>query len=197
MGNAEGAAAAASAKARTEVHRCKFRLDRELAKLKELEGRQVVELRTAASQPRLLRARARELVLTRDHMLRLEGLKNQVTRLGVSRVTVEATASILASIQAITEQINNSGLSWESSRAALSKFAVANQDLDKASMLIESSMDEVSGGTDELDDVDAACAQVLDEFGLSAAAQLPDAPQGRPVERAATRNLELKSHEDP
>lgn len=190
MGNTQDKAA----QARTEVHRCKYRLDRELGNLDRMKTQQVAALRAAVSQPRLLRARARELVITRGHIERLEGLRNQVERLSVTRVTVETTTAILNSIKSITEQMSNSGLSWDKSRVTLSQFAIATKELEKSSMMIESTMDETSTNPEEHDDIDDECARVLDEYGLSAAAQLPDAPSGR-LERRVSQP-ELKAFDE-
>lgn len=189
-----GSNASSAANARTEVHRCKYRINQALGNLERMKTRQVAAMRTAVNHPELLRARAREVVLTDRHIMHLENLRNQAERLDVARVTVDTTEAILKSIDAITKQISSSGLSWESSREALGKFTVATQELEKSSMVVGDAIEDVTGGPPSHDDVDAECNRVLDEYGLSATSQLPDVPLNKPKELRTAR--ELKSQDD-
>jgi hypothetical protein len=175
----QGSSQSKLSKMRYQTRLALIRLTRECARLKELEAQQAVTLREAAGQPNRLRARAKDLLLTRRHLEKMENFCCQLQSMVTKSVSVAATEHLLSSMKSLTQSIENSKLTWEKSEDLLCDFTEANADMEALSATIGDAMDATQQPSLN-QDIDAEVERVLDEFALSTMAMLPSAPNVLP-----------------
>jgi hypothetical protein len=172
----QGSSQTKLSKMRYQTRLALIRLTRECERLKGLEAQQAVTLREAAGQPNRLRARAKDLLLTRRHLEKMENFCCQLQSMVTKSVSVAATEHLLSSMKALTQSIEDSKLTWEKSEGLLSDFTDANADMEDLSTMIGDAMDATQQPSLN-QDIDAEVDRVLDEFALTTLAMLPAAPR--------------------